>query len=107
MKEAFTISQYIEIKTKFRKEVVVDLLQKMHNYKPLFQKNISAYRTFLNWAGRENNNQHNERKQTVAERHAAGFEITRESLGETMSEIAALGGADYPPEVYYETRRPT
>lgn len=53
MKEPFTIQEYLKLKTKFSSDQIKELVLKMHNYKPLLQKNNSAYLTFLNWTMRE------------------------------------------------------
>ena len=52
MKEPFTIDEYLKIKIQYSSAQVKELLLKMGNYKPLLSKNISAYRTFLNWMER-------------------------------------------------------
>lgn len=52
MKEPFTVDQYFEIKQKYKAEELKELLVSMHNYKPLLEKNVSAYLTLLNWAKR-------------------------------------------------------
>lgn len=53
MKEPFTIEQYLQLKNKFSTEQIKTLVLKMHNHKPLLQKNICAYLTFLNWMERD------------------------------------------------------
>lgn len=55
MKEPFSIEQFIQLKKDFKLEIITDMLIKMHNYKPLLQKNISANLTFRNWAKRDFN----------------------------------------------------
>lgn len=55
MKEPFTIDQYIKLKELYTQPQVQDLLMKMHNYKPLLTKNISAYLTLINWSKRDYN----------------------------------------------------
>jgi hypothetical protein len=52
MKEPFTIDQYFELKGKYKPQELKELLESMHNYKPLLEKNVSAYLTVLNWARR-------------------------------------------------------
>ncbi len=52
MKEPFTLDQYLELKEKYKPADLKDLLVSMHNYKPLLEKNVSAYLTLLNWAKR-------------------------------------------------------
>jgi hypothetical protein len=52
MKEPFTIDQYFELKEKYKPQELKELLESMHNYKPLLEKNVSAYLTVLNWARR-------------------------------------------------------
>lgn len=56
MKEPFTISQYIEVKSKYKNEDVKQLLKEMHNYTPLLSKNQSAYLTLLSWLKRRHEN---------------------------------------------------
>jgi len=53
MKEPFTIEQYLKLKEKFSYQQIKTLLLKMHNHKPLLQKNVCAYLTFLNWMERD------------------------------------------------------
>jgi len=53
MKEPFTIDEYLKLKAKFNSEAIKDMLKTMHNYKPLLQKNVCAYLTFINWSKRE------------------------------------------------------
>lgn len=53
MEEPFTIGQYVKMREKFSKERVRELLMKMHNWKPLLQKNNSAYLTLMNWSRRD------------------------------------------------------
>lgn len=52
MKEPFTEDQYIELKTKYKIEVITEVLSSMHNHKPLLKNNISAYLTLCNWIAR-------------------------------------------------------
>lgn len=51
MKEPFTKDQYQEVKKKFNKDVVKDVLTAMHNSAKL-KNNISAYLTLCNWIKR-------------------------------------------------------
>jgi hypothetical protein len=53
MKEPFTIEQYFKLKDAFKSDFVSDVLGKMHNWKPLNTKNVSAYQTFLNWSKKD------------------------------------------------------
>ena len=55
MKEPFTIEEYLKLKEKFTSKQIKDLILNMGNSKPLLSKNISAYRTFLNWMARDYN----------------------------------------------------
>ena len=52
MKNPFTIEEYLKLKEKFTSVQIKDLIEKMGNHKPLLSKNISAYKTFLNWMER-------------------------------------------------------
>lgn len=71
MKEPFTIEQYLKLRKKLKKESVQDLLLKMHNWKPLLQKNVSAYQTIINWSKKDfnavGNNPDPELKRQMAE----------------------------------------
>ena len=53
MKEPFTIDEFEKLKLDFDVGFIQNLIQAMHNYKPLLQKNQSANLTFRNWAKRE------------------------------------------------------
>lgn len=53
MSKPFTKKQFLEIRSEYDPKYVADLLQKMHNWKPLASKNVSAYLTFKNWARRD------------------------------------------------------
>ena len=55
MKEPFTIDEYLKLRQKLPKEQVLDILLKMHNWKPLLQKNNSAYLTLINWSRKDYN----------------------------------------------------
>lgn len=55
MKEPFTIDQYLKIRKDYSKEAIKEMILKMHNYKPLVQKNICAYLTFINWSKKDFN----------------------------------------------------
>jgi hypothetical protein len=55
MKEPFIIDEYLNLRKDFTKDFVKDMVLKMHNYKPLLQKNTSANLTFRNWAKRDYN----------------------------------------------------
>lgn len=54
MKEPFKIEDYLKLKQKYSSTQIKEMVLKMHNYKPLLQKNNSAYLTFLNWIQRDN-----------------------------------------------------
>lgn len=65
MKEPFTIDQYLQLRKKIpNREAVQELLLKMHNWKPLLQKNNSAYLTILNWSKKDYNNNPNEKNKS-------------------------------------------
>ena len=53
MKEPFKIDEFFKLKENFSSNQIKDLILKMHNYKPLLQKNNSAYLTFLNWSKKD------------------------------------------------------
>lgn len=52
MSSPFTIDEFYKLNQQFSKKFIADLILAMDNHKPLNKKNISAYRTFLNWAKR-------------------------------------------------------
>lgn len=53
MKEPLTIDQYLKMKEKTTKDIIVKLLQKMHNW-GILSKRQSAYLTFLSFLEKEN-----------------------------------------------------
>ena len=53
MQKPLSIDEYFKIKSNFPAQFVINLLYKMDNYKDIKKKNVSTYRTFLNWAERE------------------------------------------------------
>ena len=53
MQKPLSIDEYFKIKNSFPAQFVITLLYKMDNYKNINKKNVSTYRTFLNWAERE------------------------------------------------------
>ena len=60
MKEPFTIDQYYKLTQKFDKDQIKELLLKMHNWRDLNKKNVSAYLTISNWSKKDFNNTSNE-----------------------------------------------
>lgn len=61
MKEPFTEEQFTKAKEAIGWEMMVDLLQQMHNWQNLIKQNTSAYLTLLAWSKRE-------RKEKVAQK---------------------------------------
>lgn len=53
MSKPFTKIEFLTIRSEYDSKYVADLLQKMHNWKGLVSKNVSAYLTFKNWARRD------------------------------------------------------
>lgn len=53
MKEPITCEQLVSLKKDYSLGVIKDIFLKMHNYKPLLTKNVSANLTFRNWSKRE------------------------------------------------------
>lgn len=53
MQKTLSIDEYFKIKNSFPSQFIITLLYKMDNYKNINKKNVSTYRTFLNWAERE------------------------------------------------------
>ena len=49
MKEQVSAEQFEKMITKYSDKEIVSTLSKMDNWKPLVQKNISVYKTFINW----------------------------------------------------------
>lgn len=73
-KEPFTQVEFERLKDDFSTVEIEDLLKKMHNYKPLLTKNISANLTFRNWANmdkKRNNATTTNRAHTVSTSRAA------------------------------------
>ncbi|MGH7238976.1 MAG: hypothetical protein ACREHG_02805 [Candidatus Saccharimonadales bacterium] len=58
MKEQLTVEQFVKLKEQFGSRAMGSMFEKMHNYKPLLDKNVSVYRTFLNWITREKDFNH-------------------------------------------------
>ncbi|MBU7576484.1 MAG: DUF4373 domain-containing protein [Flavihumibacter sp.] len=80
MKEPFTIDQFIKLKEKYSSKVLSDLCQKMHNWKPLLQKNTSAYLTLTNWSKKEFNQLENEPAKTTIDVREEKDRLIRESV---------------------------
>lgn len=55
MKEPFFIEQFLKLKDNFSSLQIRELILKMHNWKDLQKKNVSAYLTFLNWSRKDFN----------------------------------------------------
>lgn len=53
MQKPLSIDEYFKLKNSFPSQFIITLLYKMDNYKDIKKKNVSTYRTFLNWAERE------------------------------------------------------
>lgn len=53
MQKPLSIDEYFKIKNSFPAQFIITLLYKMDNYKNINKKNVSTYRTFLNWAEKE------------------------------------------------------
>lgn len=53
MKYPFTIDEYLDLRKKLNKDLVLKLLKLMHNRADLLKKNLSANLTIQNWASRE------------------------------------------------------
>lgn len=82
MKQPFTIDEYLKLKIEYRSEQIKVGVKKMHNYKPLLQKNVSAYLTFLNWFSEEKSSLNKkEINQDAAEGQRIQEERSREIIG--------------------------
>jgi hypothetical protein len=68
MTEPLTLPQYISLRQKYDEPYMKSMFEKMHNYKPLIKNNVSTYKTFLNWAGKDA-----ERKPTITPKNANSF----------------------------------
>jgi Domain of unknown function (DUF4373) len=55
MEYPFRIKEMIDIKARYSTAFIINMLIKMHNYKPLLKNNVSAYLTFINWAEKDYN----------------------------------------------------
>jgi hypothetical protein len=53
MKEPFTIEQFTKIKSQATTAEIMDVCTRMHNWKDLVKKNVSASLTFQNWYNRD------------------------------------------------------
>lgn len=53
MKEAFTMEEFLKLKSKIDANVIMEICLKMHNWKDLNKKNINANLTFKNWYNRD------------------------------------------------------
>jgi hypothetical protein len=54
MKEPIRLDQYLRLRSDYSKELVKEILEEMHNWKPLTRKNNSAYLTVRRWADKRN-----------------------------------------------------
>jgi hypothetical protein len=52
LKNTFTISEYLKLVKIYDKEKIKDIFIRMHNYKDLTKKYVSAYLTAINWLKR-------------------------------------------------------
>jgi hypothetical protein len=57
LKQPFTEREYTEIFSKWKRDEVLTILIAMHNYKPLTNKNISAYLTANYWLNKRKNDE--------------------------------------------------
>lgn len=66
LKEPFTREQYEKIVSEYTEEDVKEILEAMHNYKPLLTKCVSANLTARNWLRRDNRPKRNEQGRKTA-----------------------------------------
>lgn len=59
LKEPFTEDEFMKLKQDFPIEQIQEILQDMHNWKPLLTKNINTNRTFRKWAQKNNDEKAN------------------------------------------------
>lgn len=69
MKRPFTEEEFIEVKTKYNPVLVRDTLLNMDNYTDL-HKNVSAYRTLINWISRNDKRTISNNKTTTEPRES-------------------------------------
>lgn len=82
MTEPFTEKQFFDLKTLHPAQKIAEILQDMHNYKPLLRKNKSAFLTAKKWLKpKENGTQTN---------HSL-FSNGHEKLGTSSARTAAVG----------------
>lgn len=65
MSQPITKEEFVKLKADFKVDYIMDLLQQMHNWKPLLSKCKSAYLTFRNWA-RKDDERRNSTSRTTA-----------------------------------------
>jgi len=53
MEKPLTLNEFIALKRNYSNKEMADMFIKMHNWRPLLQKNVSTYLTFINWHGRK------------------------------------------------------
>lgn len=53
MEEPLTLEQAKKLKEKYDPDLLLHIMEQMDNYRPLVKKNISAYKTIINWCERE------------------------------------------------------
>lgn len=53
MEQPLTLEQAKKLKEKYDPDLLLNIMMQMDNYRPLVKKNISAYKTIINWCERE------------------------------------------------------
>lgn len=53
MEQPLTIDQAKKLKDKYDSDLLLSIMNDMENYKPLTKKNVSAFKTIVNWCNRE------------------------------------------------------
>ncbi len=66
MSQPITKEEFVKLKADFKVDYIMDLLQQMHNWKPLLSKCKSAYLTFRNWARKDDERRSNTGRTTTA-----------------------------------------
>lgn len=54
MEQPLTLEQAKNLKKRYDSDLLMKIMQDMENWKPLIKKNVSAYKTIINWCDREN-----------------------------------------------------
>lgn len=53
MEQPLTLEQAKKLKERYDADMLLEIMEQMENWRPLIKKNISAYKTIINWCDRE------------------------------------------------------